>query len=99
MPASSLFTTRFWGGAELPMLLKTEASECGIACLAMVASHWGHRVDLANLRRRFPISLKGATLDVVVHMAQALGLHGRTLRLDQAQLDKLNTPSVLPLDM
>jgi ATP-binding cassette subfamily B protein RaxB len=99
MPASSVFTTRFWGGAELPMLLQTEASECGIACLAMVASHWGHRVDLANLRRRFPISLKGATLDVVVHMAQALGLHSRTLRLDLAQLDKLKTPCVLHWDM
>lgn len=99
MPVSSPFKTRFWGGAELPLLLQTEASECGIACLAMVSSHWGHRIDLANLRRRFPISLKGATLDVLVRMAQALGLQSRTLRLELAQLDKLRTPCVLHWDM
>ncbi len=99
MSSPSLSTSRFWGGARLPMILQTEASECGIACLAMVASHWGHRMDLAHLRRRFPVSLKGATLDVVVHMAKALGLHGRTLRLDLPQLDKLKTPCVLHWDM
>ncbi len=99
MPAPSFLDPRFWGAADLPLVLQTEASECGLACLAMVASHWRHRIDLTHLRRRFPISLKGATLQVVVHMARALGLHSRTLRLELAQLDKLKTPCVLHWDM
>ena len=39
-------------------ILQTESSECGLACLAMVASHFGSHMDLADLRRRFSISLK-----------------------------------------
>jgi ATP-binding cassette subfamily B protein RaxB len=50
----------FW--RKLPVLLQTEAAECGIACLAMIASYHGHAVDVATLRRRFAVSMRGATL-------------------------------------
>ena len=53
---------RFGGGRALPLFLQTEAAECGLASLGMVASFHGHRVDLAGLRRHFTVSLKGATL-------------------------------------
>ena len=47
---------------RLPMLLQTEAAECGLACIAMIASYLGHETDLAHLRRRYGLSLRGATL-------------------------------------
>ena len=47
------------GLARLPMILQTEAAECGLACLAMVAAQHGHRIDLPTLRQRFSVSLKG----------------------------------------
>ena len=50
------------GGRGLPMLLQTEAAECGLACLAMVAARHGYRTDLPTLRERFSLSLKGTTL-------------------------------------
>lgn len=50
------------GRIRLPIILQTEAAECGIACLAMVASFFGHRIDIDTLRRRHPVSLKGMTL-------------------------------------
>jgi len=43
------------------MIRQTEASECGLTCLAMVANHHGQQVNLATLRRRHPGLLKGAT--------------------------------------
>ena len=49
-------------GRKLPVILQTEAAECGLACLAMVATYHGHQLDLPSLRRRFSMSLKGATL-------------------------------------
>ena len=52
----------FRGRARLPVILQTEAAECGLACLAMIASYHGHRIDLNTLRRRHPVSLKGVTL-------------------------------------
>ena len=41
---------RFGAGRRLPMYLQTEAAECGLASLGMVASFHGHRIDLAGLR-------------------------------------------------
>lgn len=71
---------------RLPMMLQTEAAECGVACLAMVASYHGHDVDLAGLRRRFSTSLKGATLAQVMQMAGQMQLVSRPLKLDLDEL-------------
>ena len=68
---------------RVPVVLQSEAPECGIACLGMVASYWGHRIDLPSLRRRFSVSLKGATLKGLIAMAQSLGLQTRPLKLDR----------------
>ncbi|MFA6229590.1 MAG: peptidase domain-containing ABC transporter [Rhodanobacter sp.] len=83
----------------LPMMLQIEAAECGVACLAMVASFHGHDVDLAGLRRRFSTSLKGATLARVMVMAGQLGLTCRPLKLDLDELRQLKTPCVLHWDL
>ena len=97
----SLFTPdlRFFGRPRLPVLLQTEAAECGLACLAMVSSHFGHRIDLANMRRRFSVSLKGATLKALMEMARALSLQARPLKLDLEHLADLRLPCVLHWDM
>ena len=84
---------------KLPMLLQTEAAECGLASLAMVASYHGHDVDLAGLRRRFSTSLKGATLARVMEMAGKLGFVGRPLKLDMEHLGQLKTPCLLHWDL
>jgi ATP-binding cassette subfamily B protein RaxB len=41
----------FSGQKTTPVILQTEGAECGLACLAMVASFHGHRTDLASLRQ------------------------------------------------
>jgi ATP-binding cassette subfamily B protein RaxB len=84
---------------RLPMMLQTEAAECGLACLAMIASHHGHDVDLAGLRRRFSTSLKGVTLARVMEMAGQLGFTCRPLKLDLDELSQLRTPCVLHWDL
>ncbi|PXX41597.1 peptidase domain-containing ABC transporter [Undibacterium pigrum] len=76
-------------------LLQTESSECGLACLAMVASHFGYRTDLADLRRQFSISLKGATLAQLMRHASAMQLNSRPLRLDLDELEQLALPCIL----
>ena len=90
---------RFWSSQRLPVLLQTEAAECGLACLAMVSSYWGHRIDLASMRRRFSVSLKGATLKGLISMAQSLALQTRPLKLDLEHLPDLKLPCVLHWDM
>jgi len=78
---------------------QTQAAECGLACLAMVAAHHGDRSGLAALRRRFPLSLKGATLARLVEIAADIGFHPRALRLTPDELPALAAPCLLHWDL
>lgn len=89
----------FWRNQRLPVLLQTEAAECGLACLSMVATYWGHKTDIASMRRRFSVSLKGVTLKGLMAMAQGLALQTRPLKLDMEHLPELKLPCVLHWDM
>ncbi|KWO47526.1 ABC transporter [Burkholderia sp. MSMB1459WGS] len=85
----------FGVGGKLPMILQTEATECGLACLAMIAGYHGHHVDLATLRGRFPVSLKGTGLARVIEIAHRLDFGTRALKLDLDQLGQLRMPCIL----
>ncbi|MHB1303073.1 MAG: cysteine peptidase family C39 domain-containing protein [Acidiphilium sp.] len=61
---------RFGFGRALPVVLQTEAAECGLACLSMVAGYHGHAIDLPGLRRKFSTSLKGATLARLIEIGR-----------------------------
>src|SRR5450830_86526 len=69
-------------GRRLPVVLQTEATECGLACLAMIAGYHGHRVDMLDLRRRCSVSLKGIALKQLINSAQQLQLGARAVTLD-----------------
>jgi ATP-binding cassette subfamily B protein RaxB len=79
-------------------IIQTEAAECGLACLAMVAGHHGHRLDLAAIRRRFSVSLKGLTLRDLVGVGAKLKMATRALRLDLQHLTQLKLPCILHWD-
>jgi len=87
------------GRRRVPLILQTEATECALACLAMAAGAFGLHTDLPTLRRRFSISLKGATLVDLVRMADALQLHTRALRAELDELVQLQTPCILHWDL
>jgi len=97
---SGMFAALGLGGRSgVPLILQTEAAECGLACLAMVASAHGHRTDLPTLRRRFSLSAKGVMLGDLVRMAEALQLHSRALRAELDDLGQLQTPCILHWDL
>src|SRR3954470_20647460 len=90
---------RFGGGRALPVFLQTEAAECGIASIGMVACFHGHRVDLAALRRRFTVSLKGSTLAFLMQVAGRMHLAPRPLRVELDELPQLRAPCILHWDL
>lgn len=81
------------------MILQSQAAECALACLAMVAGHYYYDTDLPSLRRRFDISIKGATLLQVMRLAESLGFASRPLRLDMHDLSRLQVPAILHWDL
>ncbi|MBM7037739.1 peptidase domain-containing ABC transporter [Vibrio ulleungensis] len=84
---------------HLPVVRQTEAAECGLACLAMVAHFHGYRGDLTHFRQRFSVSNHGVNLKQLMSMASQLDLIGRALQLDMEHLSQLQTPCVLHWDM
>lgn len=84
---------------RLPLILQSEAAECGLACLAMVAGYHGYDTDMVNLRRHHSVSLKGTTLAQVIHLAEALNFSARPLRLELENLADLRCPAVLHWDL
>ena len=80
---------------KLPVVLQTEGAECSLACLAMVVGYHGYQVDLASLRRRFPLSLKGMTLASTIDVANRIELATRPVRLELENLRQLRCPCIL----
>lgn len=80
-------------------VLQSEAAECGLACLAMIASHHGNRIGVRELRRRHSLSLKGATLSQLMDIAVQMGFLCRPLRLDLEHLADLRLPCILHWDL
>lgn len=83
----------------MDVILQSESSECGLACLAMVASHHDLPIGLRQLRAKYPLSLKGAPLKRLIWIAGDLGFTCRALRLESEDLSKLATPAILHWDL
>ncbi|RYZ87745.1 MAG: peptidase domain-containing ABC transporter, partial [Proteobacteria bacterium] len=91
----------FFGNASnrLPVIIQSEVNECGLACLAMIASYHGHDINLAALRRRFPVSVRGITLKQLIEIGSKLQLNARPLKLEMAHLQDIQKPCILHWEM
>ena len=90
---------RIWPRRRVRLVRQTEAAECGLACLAMVANYHGLDFDLSTIRRNFPTSLRGSSLKSLIDIADAIGLTTRALRVPLAGLANLRQPAILHWNM
>ncbi len=81
------------------MIFQSESAECGLACVAMVANHHGHQLDLTTLRNRYSVSLKGANLQQLMLLANQLNMTARALKLELNELKNLRTPCIVHWEM
>lgn len=84
---------RFWRRST-PVVLQAEASECGLSCLAMVASHHGLRCDIAGLRGQLFTTPRGSTAADLIQGASDLGLAARAVRCELDELGDLRLPAI-----
>lgn len=87
------------GRKILPVVLQTEVTECGLACLTMIGRYHGHDIDLNVLRKKHLISMTGASLKSIMAIAGGLKLAARPLKVDLDQLHKLQLPAILHWDL
>ncbi|MGI9252061.1 MAG: peptidase domain-containing ABC transporter [Pseudohongiellaceae bacterium] len=84
-----------FGRKRLPVYLQAESAECGLACLAMIASSHGHECSVFSLRERFGSSAHGANLQKLMNQADQLELSARPLRAEVEELNELRLPAIL----
>jgi ATP-binding cassette subfamily B protein len=58
---------------KFPWYKQHDSSDCGIACLRMVARYYNKRVDMEWLRAKAPVSSEGVSMLAISEGAQSLG--------------------------
>jgi len=84
---------------RVPLILQSEAPECGIACVAMVAGYHGFRTDLSAMRMRLSPSMKGVTLQHIAAIAGTMKMSLRGVQAPLESLGRLRMPAILHWDM
>lgn len=83
----------------LPMIRQAETTECGHACLAMIAGWHGHQIDLISMRMQHVASSAGTSLHTLALLAEQFSLRARSLRLEPEDLRRIKLPAILHWDM
>ena len=77
------------------VIQQMEAAECGVACLAMVLSAYGHACPLWELRDVCGTSRDGNSAFQLIAAARKLGLEARGISLRADRLGTLQLPAIL----
>ena len=80
-------------------LAQAEIAECGLACLAMVAGYWGKKIDLAELRLRHPVTMRGMGLSELIKTASSLQFSSRPLKVGIDRIGEMSFPAILHWDL
>ena len=84
---------------RVPVVLQSEAAECGIACMTMIAQYYSDKRDLNALRQTVSVSLRGTTLKDVMRIASDLGFQTRAIKIEMEHLAQLSCPAILHWNM
>lgn len=80
---------------RIPFVAQMTASECPVACLAMVLAHHGRPVPVRRLRAVLGTGRDGATAHALCEAARGFGLVGRGLRVPPAKAHELAPGTIL----
>jgi len=72
--------------------------DCGAACLAMIAGHFGRSVSLARIRQLVNTGLDGTSLRSLCSAAEELGLAARSVKASLHNLDRMPLPAICHWD-
>ncbi|NOH22466.1 peptidase domain-containing ABC transporter [Vibrio europaeus] len=84
---------------SVPLITQSEMSECGLACLAMICSYYGFKVDIASLRKHTLSATQGMSLKDIMDIGSELQLSSRAVKCDLEDLRHLSTPCILHWDL
>lgn len=81
--------------ARVPFIGQLESTECGAACVAMIASAHGHHLPLPEARTLCGATRDGTNALAIVRAAESLGFEADAYELEADDLDALPLPAIL----
>ena len=78
-----------------PFYGQQSASDCGAACLSMVARYWGKRFSINRLRDIANVDRNGASLRGLSTAAESIGFNSRPVKASLDQLAKQVLPAIV----
>ncbi|MCG7587977.1 peptidase domain-containing ABC transporter [Photobacterium sp. OFAV2-7] len=89
-----------WSGKRhVPLVLQSEVAECGLACLAMIASYYGRQINLPLLRKKVTLDAQGMSLKQLIEVANEQQLSCRALKCSLDDIGQLHLPCILHWNM
>lgn len=78
-----------------PFFAQQSASDCGAACLVMIANYWGKRFSVNRLRDISNADRNGASLRGLSAAAESIGFSTRPVKASLDQLAKQKLPAIV----
>jgi ABC-type bacteriocin/lantibiotic exporter with double-glycine peptidase domain len=94
-PGPPTSTLQVRGRRRFPFVAQFDATDCGVACLAMVTRHFGRDVSVTFLRDVAETGTEGTTLTGIVEAGRAVGLDVEARRVSRDRLDELTLPAIV----
>ncbi|MFT3772469.1 MAG: peptidase domain-containing ABC transporter [Minicystis sp.] len=79
----------------IPFVQQLAATDCGVACLAMVLGYHGRHIGLEELRDLMTVGRDGINARDILNGARYYGLRGRGVRIELRALELLGRASIL----
>ncbi len=80
---------------KIDVVYQDEPAECGLACIAMLANSLGAYTELAQLRKAYPVSVNGMSLDAIGSALEDLGISTYPVRFDARAATELPLPAIV----
>lgn len=80
---------------KIKVELQNEIAECGLACIAMIATYHGATGIMARLRRTIQVSQDGMSVYQIGVVAEQLGMAFRAFELGIKDLSELKLPCII----
>jgi ATP-binding cassette subfamily B protein RaxB len=81
--------------AAIRSIRQSTLADCGLACVAMIASAHGCHVSMLELLERFPPGMRGMSLRNVMTAFSSLGFEAAPISFEPDALDQLRLPAIL----
>ncbi|MDE6217928.1 MAG: peptidase domain-containing ABC transporter [Muribaculaceae bacterium] len=72
-----------------------DSMQCGVACLAMIARHYGGEIDLHALESLCDPTAEGVSMKGIADAAREIGLDSLAARTTLSKLKRLESPAIL----